>query len=84
MADLGSRPWRRGDFLAYFEAFLRAHPELPATRFGSLACADHGFMWRLRSGNSNYSLSKLERAVDFTQTYPGAGGIVLLRKPVAK
>jgi hypothetical protein len=74
-------PWATADFLEYFEEFLRTHPELPATRFGSLACADHGFMWRLRHGRANYSLLKLERAVKFVQGYDSDHlGIVLLRK----
>jgi hypothetical protein len=73
-------PWSQQDFLGYFEAFLKAHPELPATRFGTLACADHGFMSRLRHGASNFSLKKYERAVEFIQNYKaGEAGVVTVK-----
>ena len=63
-------PWSAADFLKYFETFLAAHPELPATRFGALAAADRAFMTRMRSGErANQSIQKLERVVKFIQSY---------------
>jgi len=68
-----SRPWGVADFLKYFEDFLLAHPELPATRFGAFAASDRGFMTRMRSGErANLSIRKLERVVEFIKTYKPA------------
>lgn len=84
MVDLRSRPWSRSDFLAYFEAFLRAHPELTATCFGRLVCSDKGFMSRLRAGKANYCIFKFERAVTFIRTYEFGDDIRLLKKHIRK
>lgn len=69
LVNKAASPSTHKDYLRYFEKFLLDHPELPATRFGTLACADHGFMWKMRTGKVSYSIIKLERAVKFVEKY---------------
>lgn len=54
----------RSDLLADVEVFLASHPDMPQTKFGTLAVHDGGFVRRLREGG-NITAKNIDRARQF-------------------
>jgi hypothetical protein len=63
------RPWRRQDYVDYFEAYM-ARAGLSPSRFSAFALADSNFMYRFRKGMMP-SLGTLELALDYIDRMEG-------------
>lgn len=69
----GVTPWRRADYVAFFEGFLNgAGRSMSKTRFGYFAVGNPSFVKNLRDTKREVELGTLERAIAFVENFKEA------------